>query len=67
MLEMDGEGVIQESRKNQNACCSGAAGAAIAATKELGANRAEKIVYSTSYDIRPDSSFVGYVGVVFCV
>jgi AmmeMemoRadiSam system protein B len=67
MLKMDGEGVIQESRKNQNACCSGAAGAAIAATKELGAQRAEKILYSTSYDIRPDSSFVGYVGIVFCV
>ena len=67
MLEMDGEGVIQESLKNHNACCSGAAGAAIAATKKLGAKRAEKIVYSTSYDVRPDNSFVGYVGIVFCV
>jgi hypothetical protein len=67
ILEMDGEGVIQESRKNQNACCSGAVGAAIAATSELGAHSAEKILYSTSYDVRPDSSFVGYVGVVFCV
>jgi AmmeMemoRadiSam system protein B len=66
MLKMDAEGIIHESLKNQNACCSGAAGAAIAATKELGAERAEKIVYSTSYDVRPDSSFVGYVGVVFC-
>jgi len=67
MLEMDGKGLIRESRRNQNACCSGAAGAAIAAAKELGARRAEKITYATSYDIRPDSSFVGYVGVVFCV
>lgn len=67
MLEMDGEGVIRESLKSHNACCSGAVGAAIAATKELGAKRAEKIVYYTSYDIRPDNSFVGYVGIVFCV
>jgi len=67
MLEMDGEGVIQEARKSHSACCCGAAGAAIAAGKQLGAKRAEKIIYSTSYDIRPDSSFVGYVGVVFCL
>lgn len=66
MVEMNGEGVIEESLKNQNACCSGAAGAAIVAARELGAKRGERIVYSTSYDIRPDTSFVGYAGVVFC-
>jgi AmmeMemoRadiSam system protein B len=65
MVAMDGEGVIHESLKNHNACCSGAAGGAIAAAKELGAVRAEKILYATSYDVRPDSSFVGYVGIVF--
>lgn len=66
MLHMDGEGVIRESLENHNACCSGAAGAAIVAVKTLGAKRAKKIIYSTSYDIRPDSSFVGYVGIIFC-
>jgi AmmeMemoRadiSam system protein B len=65
MLEMNGEGVIQEALKSHNACCSGAAGAAIAAARELGATRSEKIEYLTSYDIRPDNSFVGYVGIVF--
>jgi AmmeMemoRadiSam system protein B len=65
MLEMDGQGVIQESLENHNACCSGAAGAVIEASKKLGAKRAEKILYYTSYDIRPDTSFVGYVGIVF--
>lgn len=66
MISMDGEGVIRESLDNHNACCSGAAGAAITAAKILGATSGESILYSTSYDIRPDSSFVGYVGVVFC-
>jgi len=66
ILEMDAKGVIQESLKNHNACCPGAAGAAIEATKILGAKKGEKIIYSTSYDIRPNSSFVGYVGIVFC-
>ena len=65
MLAMDAPGVIHESLKNQNACCSGAVASAMAAAKRLGARQAEKIMYTTSYDIRPDNSFVGYVGVVF--
>lgn len=65
MVKMDEKGVIAEALRNYNACCSGAAGAAIAAAKELGAVKGAKITYSTSHDIRPDSSFVGYVGVVF--
>ena len=65
MLAMDAPGVIHESLKNQNACCSGAVASAMAAAKKLGARNAEKIMYTTSYDIRPDNSFVGYVGVVF--
>jgi AmmeMemoRadiSam system protein B len=66
MVAMDGEGVIHESLQNHNACCSGAASAAIVAAKTLGATRGEKIVYLTSYDVRPNSSFVGYVGAIFC-
>jgi AmmeMemoRadiSam system protein B len=65
MVEMDAEGVVEESLKNHNACCSGAAATAIAAAKALGAKKGEKLIYATSYDIRPDSSFVGYVGIVF--
>jgi AmmeMemoRadiSam system protein B len=65
LIAMDAGGTIAESLKNHNACCSGAAAAAIEAAKTLGANRATKIAYSTSYDIRANSSFVGYVGVVF--
>ena len=66
MVKMDSKGIIDEALENHNACCSGAAGAAVAAVRELGCKRGEKITYSTSYDIRPDSSFVGYVGIVFC-
>jgi hypothetical protein len=65
MLNMDAEEVIQESLRNYNACCSGAAATAIAAAKKLGALGGKKLVYATSYDIRPDTSFVGYVGIVF--
>ena len=50
---------------NSNACCSGAVAAAVAAVKKMGAVKGERLIYTTSYDVRPDSSFVGYVGVVF--
>jgi MEMO1 family protein len=65
ILNLDPLGVIDESLRNHNACCSGAVASAIAAAKRLGARRAERLVYSTSYDVRPDDSFVGYVGLIF--
>ena len=65
MVNMDPVGVLREADRNHNACCSGAAAAAIAASRELGAGRGVKLVYSTSFDTRPDSSFVGYTGIVY--
>lgn len=65
MARMDGEGVISDAARHHNACCAGAAASAIVAAKVLGARSADTLVYSTSYDVRPDSSFVGYVGIVF--
>jgi AmmeMemoRadiSam system protein B len=65
MLEMEAGDVIEQSLQRHNACCAGAVGSAIVAAKELGARGAEKIIYMTSYDVRPDTSFVGYVGIVF--
>ncbi|MBW2064293.1 MAG: AmmeMemoRadiSam system protein B [Deltaproteobacteria bacterium] len=65
MVEMDAEGVIRESARNLNACCSGAAATAMEAARRLGAKKGHKLRYYTSYDVRPDDSFVGYVGIVF--
>jgi len=65
MLEMNPGKVIKEALSNDNACCAGAAAAAISAAKELGASRAELVTYTTSYDISPADSFVGYAGIVF--
>jgi len=65
MLAMDPVKVIDEALTNQNACCAGAAATAIAAAGRLGAQRAQTVVYATSYDKRPADSFVGYVGIVF--
>jgi MEMO1 family protein len=57
--------VIQEARKSGNACCAGAAAAAIAAGKKMGAVHALEIGYATSYEKSPGDSFVGYTGIVF--
>jgi MEMO1 family protein len=65
MLEMNEKQVIEEALSNANACCSGAAAAAISAARQLGAKHGRLLKYGTSYDVRPDSSFVGYVGIVF--
>jgi len=65
MVAMDAEGVLSEGLRSQNACCAGAAATAIAAALQMGATRGVELQYMTSYDIRPDTSFVGYVGVLF--
>lgn len=65
IINMDAEGVIEEGLTHQNACCAGAAAAAIAASEKLGASTAQSVAYTTSYDKSPGDSFVGYVGVVF--
>ena len=65
MLAMNPEGVMVEGLQHQNACCSGAAAAAIAAAKRLGANKAHYIGYSSSHDKHPGDSFVGYAGMTF--
>lgn len=65
MLAMNPSGVIEEALAHQNACCSGAAAAALSAGKALGAASAAQTAYATSYDKRPGDSFVGYVGVLF--
>ncbi|MGA1791587.1 MAG: AmmeMemoRadiSam system protein B [bacterium] len=65
MLDMHAEEIIHESLKNYNSCCSGAVATAITAMKQLGSKKGDLIEYTTSYAVRPDTSFVGYVGMVF--
>ncbi len=64
-LKMDAPGVLQAAAKDQSSCSAGATAAAISAAKTMGANKATLVDYYTSYDIRPDNSFVGYAGIIF--
>ena len=65
MAAMQPEEVIKQGLGNHNACCSGAAAAAISAGVKTGARKAECLTYATSAEKSPGSSFVGYVGMVF--
>ena len=65
MIRMDPEAVIREGLSNDNACCCGAAAAAIAVGKAMGAQKADMLAYATSYDKSPGDSFVGYAGMLF--
>lgn len=64
---MDAYGVLRMGLEHRNACCPGAASAAVACAKELGAKRAELVHYTTSLEIMEGEDFVGYAGVVFWV
>jgi hypothetical protein len=65
ILGLQPPAVLREARSHQNACCSGAVAAAMAAALALGAESGEQIAYATSRDKHPAESFVGYVGVLF--
>ncbi len=65
MAAMQPEEVIRQGIANHNACCSGAAAAAISAGLKTGARKGECLAYATSHDKSPGSSFVGYAGIIF--
>lgn len=65
-LSLDCEQILEHANRNYSACSSGAAAACITAskkTKEL--SQGTVYDYYTSYDIRKNSSFVGYLGMLF--
>jgi AmmeMemoRadiSam system protein B len=68
MQALDANRLIWVAERQHNACCPGAAAAAIAAARKLGAKSAAVTRYTTSFEVRPSEpapmSFVGYVGMV---
>jgi hypothetical protein len=62
---MDPQRFLQDGLELRNACCPGAAGAAMQFGAQKGAQAARILGYRTSYDIHPGSSFVGYVAATF--
>lgn len=65
ICRLDAQGAIDEGLTSSNACCPGAAAAAVELGRALGATAGHLLSYATSADVRPDDSFVGYAGIVF--
>lgn len=65
MVSMKSEDVIRLGNEEKAACSAGAAVAAIEFARENGVDRGSLVGYSSSYEVHPGSSFVGYAGIVY--
>ncbi len=69
MLHLNADQVVGEAMTHHNACGSGAIAAALAACVRMGANRAELLCHTTSYEVLaerlgPSTDAVGYAGII---
>ncbi|OLS15910.1 MAG: hypothetical protein RBG13Loki_0450 [Promethearchaeota archaeon CR_4] len=65
LLAFKPEEAIDHANKQRSACSAGAAITALSFAQSFGATASTLLDYYTSYDIQPNSSFVGYAGVLF--
>jgi hypothetical protein len=68
LLELDPQGCLEEGLSNYNACCPGAAAAAVTAARLSGGEFGELLTHMTSHEVVPvdePEDFVGYCSVVF--
>ena len=64
MIALDEDSIVNEAFANHNVCCPGAVVSTIHAAVRKGAEKGELLEYTTSYDVSPANSFVGYAGIV---
>jgi AmmeMemoRadiSam system protein B len=65
LLALDLEEALQRGVTEMSACSVGGAVAAAAFARRKGAEQGKLLRYTTSYDLIPDDSFVGYAGIIF--
>lgn len=65
LLAGDAEGALAKALAEGSACSPGAALGAFGFAEGAGADRAELLDHATSWDVRPDESFVGYASVAW--
>lgn len=64
-VAMDARGLIQGARTLHNTCSAGPIASVIASVSLRGVKSGSLLEYYTSYDIAPNSSFVGYAAIVY--
>jgi predicted class III extradiol MEMO1 family dioxygenase len=64
-LALDAQGLLDDAMLRHNTCSAGPIASVMTSVSRRGAKQGNLIEYYTSYDIMPNSSFVGYAGIVF--
>ncbi|MFH0822138.1 MAG: AmmeMemoRadiSam system protein B [Pseudomonadota bacterium] len=64
-LELDVTGLLADADKRRNTCSAGPIASVAASTAKLGVTRGRLLDYYTSYDVMPNSSFVGYAAIIY--
>lgn len=70
LVNLDPQGCLEEGLSSHNACCPGAAAAAVTAARLMGSEYGELLSQTTSHEMMADANsepvdFVGYCSVVF--
>ncbi len=65
LINMNLHQALERGVKEKSACSVGGAVAATSFASKRGISRGELLHYTTSYDIYPNVSFVGYAGIIF--
>ncbi len=64
-LAMDAHACLTDARSKQNTCSAGPIASVIASMSRHGVVCGRLLEYYTSYDVAPDSSFVGYAAIIY--
>jgi AmmeMemoRadiSam system protein B len=65
LLAMEFDSALERALRERSACSAGGALAALSFAHENGTSRGELVRYSTSFDVHPGDSFVGYAGILY--
>jgi len=64
-LAMDANALLRDAHQRQNTCSAGPIASVMTSVSKYGVKAGKLIEYYTSYDIMPNSSFVGYAAIVY--
>lgn len=64
-LAMHAESLLHDASIKHNTCSAGPIAAVIASVQSMGVTQGKLLDYYTSYDVMPDSSFVGYAAILY--
>jgi len=65
VISMNAGQAIELAVGEKSACSAGAAVTALSFARKAGIEAGEMLTYTTSWDVLPSSSFVGYVGILY--